>query len=53
MEPEKRLTIGCVIGTRPEVIKMAPIIFKLQQCSWAKVIVINIASPEKFSSWPE
>ncbi|RUR13722.1 non-hydrolyzing UDP-N-acetylglucosamine 2-epimerase [Legionella sp. km772] len=40
---EKRLTIGCVVGTRPEVIKMAPIIFQLQQCHWAKVIVINTA----------
>lgn len=43
MDLEKRLTIGCVIGTRPEVIKMAPIIFKLQQCSWAKVFIINTA----------
>jgi UDP-N-acetylglucosamine 2-epimerase (non-hydrolysing) len=39
----KRLVIGCVIGTRPEVIKMAPVIFKLQQCSWAEVVIINTA----------
>lgn len=39
---EKRL-IGCVIGTRPEIIKMAPIIFALQQSSWAKVLIINTA----------
>jgi UDP-N-acetylglucosamine 2-epimerase (non-hydrolysing) len=43
MEQKQHLVIGCIIGTRPEVIKMAPVIFKLKQCSWTKVIVINTA----------
>lgn len=43
MSQESRLIIGCIIGTRPELIKMAPVIFKLQQSSWAKVVVINTA----------
>lgn len=43
MSEPQQFVIGCVIGTRPEVIKMAPIIFKLQACSWAKVCVINTA----------
>ncbi|CDZ78313.1 UDP-N-acetylglucosamine 2-epimerase [Legionella massiliensis] len=43
MSSTKQYTIGCIIGTRPEVIKMAPIIFKLKESSWAKVIVINTA----------
>lgn len=34
-------TIGCIIGTRPEAIKMASIIFQLQACSWANVFIIN------------
>ncbi len=34
-------TIGCIIGTRPEAIKMAPIIFQLQACPWASVFIIN------------
>lgn len=42
MQQKTRL-IGCVVGTRPEIIKMAPIIFKLQQTSWAKVFIINTA----------
>lgn len=43
MPSTKRYTIGCIIGTRPEVIKMAPIIFKLQESAWARVIIINTA----------
>lgn len=35
--------ILCVIGTRPEVIKMAPVILALRQTSWAKVIVCATA----------
>ncbi|AHE66878.1 UDP-N-acetylglucosamine 2-epimerase [Legionella oakridgensis ATCC 33761 = DSM 21215] len=41
MQAFKSFTIGCVLGTRPEVIKMAPVIFQLQRCAWAKVVVIN------------
>ncbi|WP_419418448.1 non-hydrolyzing UDP-N-acetylglucosamine 2-epimerase [Legionella sp. D16C41] len=40
---EKSIHIGCIIGTRPEVIKMYPIIRRLQACSWAKVTIINTA----------
>jgi UDP-N-acetylglucosamine 2-epimerase (non-hydrolysing) len=43
MSKHRRLTIGCIIGTRPEVIKMAPIIFLLKACHWANVIIINTA----------
>lgn len=43
MTQPQQFVIGCIIGTRPEVIKMAPIIFKLKSCSWAKVFVINTA----------
>lgn len=40
--PDK-YTIGCIVGTRPELIKMAPIIFKLQASTWAKPYLINTA----------
>ncbi|MFA6303750.1 MAG: UDP-N-acetylglucosamine 2-epimerase (non-hydrolyzing) [Legionella sp.] len=43
MNKSGRLVIGCIIGTRPEVIKMAPIIFKLKASSWAEVFVIDTA----------
>lgn len=35
--------IGCIVGTRPEIIKMAPIVYKLQDCSWAHPVLINTA----------
>ncbi|WP_133127752.1 non-hydrolyzing UDP-N-acetylglucosamine 2-epimerase [Legionella nagasakiensis] len=41
MQEFKPFTVGCVLGTRPEVIKMAPVIFQLQTCAWAEVFVIN------------
>lgn len=40
---DKKIHIGCVVGTRPELIKMAPVIFLLQKCHWAKVSIINTA----------
>ncbi len=43
MEETRRYTVGCVIGTRPETIKMAPVFFQLQTCSWANVVLINTA----------
>ena len=43
MQNSKQFVIGCIVGTRPEVIKMAPIIFQLKACSWAKVFIINTA----------
>ena len=33
----------CVIGTRPEAIKMAPIISELKNKSWANVVVLATA----------
>ncbi|MFC3909924.1 non-hydrolyzing UDP-N-acetylglucosamine 2-epimerase [Legionella dresdenensis] len=43
MTNKKRLTIGCVIGTRPELIKMAAIIHQLKASDWAEVLIINTA----------
>ena len=43
MNNQRQFVVGCIIGTRPEVIKMAPIIFKLKLSSWAKVFVVNTA----------
>lgn len=36
-------TIACVIGTRPEVIKMAPVIHALREYDWVRCIVIVTA----------
>lgn len=36
-------TIACIMGTRPEVIKLAPIILELKKQSWARVKVIVTA----------
>jgi UDP-N-acetylglucosamine 2-epimerase (non-hydrolysing) len=36
-------TIVCVIGTRPEAIKMAPLIRQLQAASWARCVVVATA----------
>lgn len=38
-----RRTICVVLGTRPEAIKMAPVIADLRTREWAKVVVINTA----------
>jgi UDP-N-acetylglucosamine 2-epimerase (non-hydrolysing) len=40
---DKRIVIACIIGTRPEVIKMAPVILALQTCGWAEIVLINTA----------
>jgi UDP-N-acetylglucosamine 2-epimerase (non-hydrolysing) len=37
------IRILCVIGTRPEVIKMAPVISELRRRPWASVSVLNTA----------
>lgn len=34
-------TIVCIVGTRPEGIKMAPVIRALRACDWARVIVVS------------
>ncbi len=33
--------IVCVVGTRPEVIKMAPVIMRFKEVEWAKLTVIS------------
>ncbi len=38
-----RKTIACIIGTRPEAIKMAPVILALRRCPWARVVVVVTA----------
>lgn len=40
---QKKIHFGCIIGTRPEMIKMMPVISLLQHSAWAKVTVINTA----------
>lgn len=35
--------IICVIGTRPEAIKMAPVIAALRECKWARCVVVATA----------
>lgn len=37
----KPWTIFCVIGTRPEAIKMAPIVKMLKKCAWSNTIVVS------------
>lgn len=36
-------TVVCVIGTRPEAIKMAPVVHALHACSWARCVVVATA----------
>lgn len=43
MRKSGKYTIGCIIGTRPEVIKMASIIFELRKQDWVNIIIINTA----------
>lgn len=42
MNSEKK-NVLCVVGTRPEAIKMAPVILALQQAPWARVRVLATA----------
>ena len=37
---------ACVVGTRPEVIKMAPVIRRLNQTKWAQVVVIAMGQQD-------
>lgn len=36
-------TIICIIGTRPEAIKMAPVIRALRATDWARCVVVATA----------
>lgn len=40
---EKKKRILCVVGTRPEAIKMAPVILALREAPWAEVRVLATA----------
>jgi UDP-N-acetylglucosamine 2-epimerase (non-hydrolysing) len=40
---DAKARIVCIIGTRPEAIKMAPVILKLRQHAWARVLVVATA----------
>lgn len=37
------VVIACIIGTRPEAIKMAPVVRALRTCPWARCVVIATA----------
>ncbi len=37
------ITIACIIGTRPEAIKMAPVILALRRQPWARTVVVATA----------
>lgn len=41
MKPFARMKIVCVVGTRPEAIKMAPLILALRSTSWASVRIVS------------
>lgn len=43
MQETQKKTVLCVVGTRPEAIKMAPVIQRLKQESWAQVRVLATA----------
>jgi UDP-N-acetylglucosamine 2-epimerase (non-hydrolysing) len=38
-----RPRIACVIGTRPEAIKMAPVVTRLREAAWSEVLVVATA----------
>jgi UDP-N-acetylglucosamine 2-epimerase (non-hydrolysing) len=38
-----RLRVACIVGTRPEAVKMAPVILALREAAWAETIVVATA----------
>jgi UDP-N-acetylglucosamine 2-epimerase (non-hydrolysing) len=40
---QRKIKVLCIIGTRPEAIKMAPVILALRQQTWAQVTVVATA----------
>lgn len=42
-EAPHKLRIACIVGTRPEAIKMAPVILTLKGQAWAEVVVVATA----------
>ena len=45
-----RRRILCVVGTRPEIIKMAPVIRALRECSWVDTSVLATAQHQDLSA---
>jgi UDP-N-acetylglucosamine 2-epimerase (non-hydrolysing) len=41
--PRRRRRVACVIGTRPEAIKMAPVVRRLKEAPWCEVKVLCTA----------
>ncbi|MFP5446129.1 MAG: UDP-N-acetylglucosamine 2-epimerase, partial [Betaproteobacteria bacterium] len=41
MQSPRRIKIICVVGTRPEAIKMAPLIIALRNTHWASVRIVS------------
>ena len=37
------IRVACIVGTRPEAVKMAPVILALKRAPWAEVIVVATA----------
>lgn len=48
-DANQKAHIACIMGTRPEIIKLAPVIFELQKTSWAKVSIVNTAQHRELS----
>jgi UDP-N-acetylglucosamine 2-epimerase (non-hydrolysing) len=40
MTGAQSLRCACIVGTRPEVIKMAPVIQRLARCGWAQPVIV-------------
>ncbi len=43
MTVQQKIHIACIVGTRPQIIKIAPVFFKLKASSWAKPFLVNTA----------
>ncbi len=43
MKKNGKIHIACIVGTRPEIIKMAPVLFQLKKSSWAIASLIDTA----------
>ncbi|ASQ45643.1 non-hydrolyzing UDP-N-acetylglucosamine 2-epimerase [Legionella clemsonensis] len=47
MTKAKTYSIGCIVGTRTEIIKMAPVLFELKTAPWAKTSLISAEESEE------
>jgi UDP-N-acetylglucosamine 2-epimerase (non-hydrolysing) len=46
MHVKASVRCACVIGTRPEAIKMAPIVWRLRESIWAKPLIVTTGQQE-------